>query len=187
MATITTELAFDAVDISANPWVLPKVIPELDGIRGIAILMVLVCHASSWMASDRWRMFLQNGRVGVDLFFVLSGFLITGILLDTRHDKNRTRNFYVRRGLRIWPLYFVFLAVALIAFRKMLPAQPNIWVYVLFIQNFLYLREAGPFLEPTWSLAVEEQFYMVWPWLAFRLSRATIFKVCCAVLVVSPL
>ncbi len=187
MASSTAELLLDHAEVPECTWALPKVIPELDGIRGLAILMVLVCHSSSWMQSERWRILLLNGRSGVDLFFVLSGFLITGILLDTRHDHERTRNFYVRRGLRIWPLYFVFLLVAVTAFRWMLPPQPHLWAYLLFIQNFLYWDGTGPFFQPSWSLAVEEQFYALWPWVCFRVRRETVFKICLAVLMFAPI
>jgi peptidoglycan/LPS O-acetylase OafA/YrhL len=117
----------------------------------------------------------------------LSGFLITGILIETRDDRNRTRNFYIRRGLRIWPLYFAFLMIAAIGFRRMMPAQPHFWACALFIQNFLCLEGAGPVLQPTWSLAVEEQFYIVWPWLAFRLKPESILRLCCVLVAVSPL
>jgi peptidoglycan/LPS O-acetylase OafA/YrhL len=124
--------------------------------------------------------------VGVDLFFVLSGFLITGILLDTRADHNRTKSFYLRRGLRIWPLYFVFLTAAWAGFSRMLPAEPHLWIYVLFAQNFFFFLGQGPFLDPTWSLAVEEQFYLLWPWVAFRVRRETIIKISGCVMLASP-
>ena len=187
MATLTAEFHEISQVDETSAWRLPKSIPELDGIRGLAILMVLICHSSSWVTTEWLRTFLHHGRIGVDLFFVLSGFLITGILLDTRHAPNRTRNFYIRRGLRIWPLYFTFLMAAGLLFRRMLPQSPQLWLYALFVQNFFYFLGRGPFLDPTWSLAVEEQFYLVWPWVAFRVRRETVLKICCVVLFVSPL
>src|SRR5437899_1551206 len=94
-------------------------IGELDGIRGIAVLMVLAFHMFSYsMLHEHWSGFARAimlatmpGWLGVDLFFVLSGFLITGILLDTRNDDRYLRNFYARRALRILPLYYVVLLI----------------------------------------------------------------------------
>jgi peptidoglycan/LPS O-acetylase OafA/YrhL len=168
-------------------WALAKQIPELDGVRGMAILLVMACHLAIWMPVSAARSVLDQGKIGVDLFFVLSGFLITGILLDTRERPRALRNFYVRRGLRIWPLYFASLAVAFVALRWMLPPQFSKLVYLLFLQNFFYFLDTGPVLAPLWSLAVEEQFYLVWPWIALRAKRGTVPKICCAVLALSPM
>jgi peptidoglycan/LPS O-acetylase OafA/YrhL len=121
-------------------------IVSLDGLRGLAILMVMLFHFGQF----------RFGWTGVDLFFVLSGFLITGILLDTRDAQNYFGAFYMRRLLRIAPLYYFSLLVIFFAFRpEGLP-----W-YALYAQNWLSLSipEATHF----WSLAVEEQFYLVWP------------------------
>ena len=187
MATMQYDLVLDPTVALAPKWRLPAAIPELDGLRGLAILLVLICHSAFWVESPGLRSFFGSGRVGVDLFFVLSGFLITGILLDTRNNRRRTRDFYIRRGLRIWPLYFVFLLLAVLLLRRMLPPQLHLWAYVLFVQNFFYYEAAGAVLQPTWSLAVEEQFYAVWPWIAFRTRPRTVLKICFAVLVFSPL
>src|SRR5271169_870729 len=94
-----------------------KHVPELDGIRGIAILVVLVSHFGSTATGDSARLgkFLNEafglGWAGVDLFFVLSGFLITGILLDSKGSGRYFSNFYARRTLRIFPLYFLYVFV----------------------------------------------------------------------------
>lgn len=183
----TAELILERPRASVQAWTLPAQIPELEGVRGLAILLVLICHAAMWLPGSTLRSVLIEGRVGVDLFFVLSGFLITGILLDTKGDRHALRNFYIRRGLRIWPLYFSFLLVAFIALRKMMPSGLAPWVYVLFAQNFVYWANTGPVLDPTWSLAVEEQFYLVWPWVALRVRRETVLKVCCTVFALAPL
>ena len=87
-------------------------IAELDGLRGIAILLVLVHHF--WPTSGVWEQYghlPHLGWIGVDLFFVISGFLIGGILLDTKHEPHYFKNFYIRRALRIFPLYYLFLIV----------------------------------------------------------------------------
>lgn len=100
---------------------------------------------------------------GVGLFFVLSGFLITRILLGTVSSPNYFRNFYIRRALRIWPLYYLILGIAFLtpifSFSHGLPA----WRFVLYIQNFWLMDKAPPILGTTWSLAIEEQFYLAWP------------------------
>src|SRR5437899_7703902 len=81
-------------------------LPQLDGIRGMAILLVMLHNESGIYPSLHLQNVFANGWMGVDLFFVLSGFLITGILLDCRDSESYFRNFYARRCLRIWPLYY---------------------------------------------------------------------------------
>src|SRR6201993_2066847 len=122
---------------------MPKKIPQLDAVRGIAILVVLV-HNLSGFSFPPLSLATNYGWMGVDLFFVLSGFLITGILLDAKGSANYFRNFYARRGLRIWPLYylillFMFVVVPLIRpqdtaeiFQRATPW----WSYPFFLQNF---------------------------------------------------
>jgi len=135
----------------------PAHIPELDGIRGIAILLVLIGHG--------WHRHLTLLAVsGVDLFFVLSGFLITRILIGSFDKPHYFRNFYIRRILRIWPLYFAILAITyltpLFLFSR---AEFPAWRFILYIQNFWPLAGTPSSLSATWSLAIEEQFYLVWP------------------------
>src|SRR5215467_12897780 len=95
---------------SQTAFPIPPYIPQFDGIRAVSILAVFVAH-SEFMRALPHASFLEYGRVGVDLFFVLSGFLITGILLDSKSSPNYFRNFYARRALRIWPLYYLLLAL----------------------------------------------------------------------------
>src|SRR5262245_30388988 len=99
---------------------LPAHIPALDGIRGLAVLLVLYCHSTFIEPGAAFgKVFLATSRIswaGVDLFFVLSGFLITGILFDAKGKDRYFRNFYARRTVRISPLYYVFLVLALLAF-----------------------------------------------------------------------
>jgi peptidoglycan/LPS O-acetylase OafA/YrhL len=183
----TAEVILERDEVPAQVRRLPAQIPELDGIRGLAILLVMICHSAMWLPDSPLLHGLRQGKMGVDLFFVLSGFLITGILLDTRGQPNAKRNFYIRRGLRIWPLYFAFLATTFLLFRRMIPAHISPWAHLLFVQNLFYFSGMGPFLDPPWSLAVEEQFYLVWPWVAMSVRRETLLKICCAVLMLSPL
>lgn len=164
-------------------------IPELDGLRGIAILLVLMFH---YMApegpmppghSGNWHLFLNRlvsmGWSGVDLFFVLSGFLIGGILMDVRNSPNYFKTFYLRRFFRIAPVYYLWIAgyVLLAIFAgQFVQAHSNsgaslqlgwpIYAHFLFLQNLgvvhLSHLTAAWFL-PLWSLAVEEQFYLIAP------------------------
>lgn len=165
----------------------------LDGVRGIAILMVLSCHLSFQgdIVGSSWLMHLVQkvmfaGWAGVDLFFVLSGFLITGILLDTSRAANRWASFYARRALRIFPLYYfaiiaAFLAAPLFPILMPLYPSPTGWFsYVAYFQNW-YM----PLKEPThvilgqfWSLGVEEQFYFVWPACVWFFPRTRLVMTC---------
>ncbi len=150
-------------------------IPQFDGLRGLSILAVFLAH-SEFLKALPYAGFLEYGRLGVDLFFVLSGFLITGILLDSRQAPGYFRNFYARRALRIWPLYYIVLILIRVLAPKIsdsLASQTaHVWPYFfLYVQN-LFPRLPMPFgLEPTWSLAVEEQFYITWP-VFLRVLRA---------------
>jgi peptidoglycan/LPS O-acetylase OafA/YrhL len=141
--------------------------PALDGLRGLAILLVVFLHNFGFM---RYFFF---GWLGVDLFFVLSGFLITGILLDSVSKKRFLKNFYTRRALRIFPLYYLVLAICLFlvpllrypVFDMHYYQQNGLWLAV-FLQNWLYIfkqQTGSSMLLHFWSLAVEEQFYLVWP------------------------
>lgn len=141
--------------------------PALDGLRGLAILLVVIYHNFGFI--NKYFFF---GWLGVDLFFVLSGFLITDILMNTVGNKNFLRNFYFRRILRIFPLYYLGLILFLIVLPK-LPVESGLkyytdnqeWIWT-FLQNWLYIfnpPEQTNTLNHLWSLAVEEQFYLLWP------------------------
>jgi peptidoglycan/LPS O-acetylase OafA/YrhL len=178
-------------------------IPELDGVRGIAILMVVVYHAFHFSVSPMTGFISRlasYGFAGVDLFFVLSGFLITGILLNAKGQAGYFRNFYARRALRIWPLYYLLLllsfgVVPLLAIvahlhsdQAALLSGRNPLVYILLLQNLWYAGSVGPtLLTMTWSLAIEEQFYFAWPWLVLLCSRKKLTYILAAILVLSPL
>ncbi|MBK7319524.1 acyltransferase [Candidatus Villigracilis affinis] len=152
---------------------------ELDGLRGIAILLVIAHHVlkrADYFTANGFLHFITRlslvGWMGVDIFFVLSGFLITSILLKAKDEKNYYKNFYARRVLRIFPLYYAALALFLIAV-KFVPAVaktadttiPYLPTFLLYQQNWLYLFSIYPsaYLSVTWSLAIEEQFYLIWP------------------------
>ena len=162
-------------------------IPQFDGLRGLSILAVFAAH-SEFLRALPHAHFLEYGRVGVDLFFVLSGFLITGILLDTRTSPHYFRNFYARRALRIWPLYYIILTIIFVASSRLGNSfgRPTgqVWPYFYFYAQNLSSHLPIPYgLGPTWSLAIEEQFYLTWPLLVFLLrKRFLAITLVCAVL-----
>ena len=133
------------------------------------------------------------GQTGVDLFFVLSGFLITGILLDSKQSPNFLRNFYARRFLRIFPLYYgalavIYIGAPLLRLAPWVDVSKSLWFW-LYLQNipltFFPASAAGP--NHFWSLAVEEQFYLAWPLIVLATSRKTLLRVVGAAVVVSVL
>jgi peptidoglycan/LPS O-acetylase OafA/YrhL len=173
-------------------------IPALDGFRGCAILAVFFYHFSLPIlatnphgAMTKFVLHvLLSGSVGVDMFFALSGFLITGILLDARSTPNYFRNFYARRVLRIFPLYYLVLTIAFLAMgstsaiRPYVPHQGWLWLYVA---NFAGLKHVSfvPMFDHFWSLAVEEQFYFAWPLIVFLLPRGRLMALSIALMAVS--
>jgi len=182
-------------------------IPELDGLRGTAILLVIVCHyvaSASNHSLGFWPSRVLNalaaGWSGVDLFFVLSGFLIGGILLDARDSPHYFRAFYMRRFYRILPLYYswtlLFAAVVLVAvnfFPGRLPVSfqdlLRLPIQIFFLQNIFIGMPHFQWIwfVVTWSLAVEEQFYLIAPPLIRFLSRRRFVAVLTLTVALAPL
>lgn len=161
-------------------------ITELDGIRGIAAIMVMLFHLPLPLTEVPWltpfRLIFNFGQTGVDLFFVLSGFLITRILIQSRNKEHYFSRFYIRRALRIFPLYYLFLIIFYLTYDWLIGAQPittfGIATYSLYLQNIVPLftdRVVGP--HHYWSLAVEEHFYMIWPFIVWKCSSAGLLRV----------
>jgi peptidoglycan/LPS O-acetylase OafA/YrhL len=169
---------------------IPKYIPQFDGLRGIAILAVLLAHLSR-IESLGFAHYFQYGRTGVDLFFVLSGFLITGILLDSKELPGYFKNFYARRALRIWPLYYGMLFLFFVLFPVLFPkhlflTDRTTWPYfVTYTQNLFYHFNPSIPLSPTWSLAVEEQYYMIWAPVVFLFGRKSLRNILLGMIVFS--
>lgn len=179
-------------------------LPALDGVRGLAALLVLVFHsvlycprATTTFGERLWYLTASFGWFGVDLFFVLSGFLITGILLATRGTENFFRNFYLRRALRILPLFYGSLVAFFFVFRFvtkdtngfawLYERQAWFWTYT---QNWVFVSDHWPapnLLAHFWSLAVEEQFYLFWPLVVFLVSSRALKWVCVGCIMVSVL
>lgn len=170
--------------------------PRLDGVRGIAVIMVMQLHILAVGFVDErlsWLRAVSNfGWTGVDLFFVLSGFLITGILVRSRENpEHYFRNFYMRRSLRIFPLYYAYLLLYfvlviklnLIKFDQSRIAQaseemPWLWIY----GTGLLIAKNGEFLVASinhlWTLAIEEHFYFIWPAIIYFCSPRVVLKIC---------
>jgi peptidoglycan/LPS O-acetylase OafA/YrhL len=175
--------------------------PALDGLRALAFLMVFGFHYLQ----------LPWGWTGVDIFFVISGFLITGILFDSCRHPHRIRNFYVRRTLRIFPLYYGVILLLVVLdpifrwnwswgflawpaylgnwFRFLYPFLPLTYlqsVSVAHMESATFPRVAL-FLGHFWSLCIEEQFYLFWPWIVFWIKdRRRLICVCLACIVICP-
>jgi peptidoglycan/LPS O-acetylase OafA/YrhL len=176
-----------------------RYIPALDGIRGIAILAVILHHCRfllnpSYPFQRVLVKSLELGWSGVVLFFVLSGFLITGILLDSRTSPNYFSTFYARRFLRIFPLYYGYLTLTFVGLRIFHSAvggldplaHINPWWYLTYVQNFRPNTVImDPFLGHLWSLAVEEQFYLVWPLLVLLVRPGALSWICSALVPLS--
>lgn len=149
--------------------------PALDGLRGVAILLVILHH------NFDFSNYFLYGSLGVDLFFVLSGFLITDIILHSMGEPGFLKNFYIRRVLRIFPVYYLLLIVSLFILPPLLKGQVDLDYYVsnqawmwTYLQNWLFIFKepyGSNMLLHTWSLAVEEQFYLVWPLLILWIRR----------------
>jgi peptidoglycan/LPS O-acetylase OafA/YrhL len=183
-------------------------IKQLDGLRGIAVILVLLFHYLNNSYSNSESTYLNQfeisiskitsiGWVGVNLFFVLSGFLIATTLLNNRKSSSFFSTFYLRRFSRIIPIYFLLLLlyfffasyfkyIDTVLFEKPIP----LYHYFLFIQNFVMSSQGhfGPnALTPTWSLAVEEQFYLLIPFLIFYLTDKQLLFCCLLLMSTSPI
>lgn len=185
----------------------PARIPELDGLRGAAIVAVILFHYmadapgySTFGLAYRFRQLFRIGWTGVDLFFVLSGFLIGGILLDARKSNSYFRTFYARRAFRILPMYFLWITLyvvavvlmvrwplgALPAFPATLKLIPMYFVFLPALSGFARVSLAWYWLGPTWSLAVEEQFYLIAAPVVRFLSNSGLLISLLATILLSP-
>jgi peptidoglycan/LPS O-acetylase OafA/YrhL len=171
-------------------------VPELDGVRGIAIALVMSLHFVNNAITptnivERAAVTITNyGLWGVDLFFVLSGFLITGLLVESKDQPGYFRNFFIRRALRIFPLYYSVLLVLTVltpvtvlqAIDPELLEVRQLWGWLwLYLTNIYLAPQSGfsiPYVSHFWSLAVEEHFYLVWPFLIWRLQNRSAMRLC---------
>jgi len=169
-----------------------KYMKQLDALRAFAVFGVLYHH----MVNNKTKLLPFNlGLMGVDLFYVLSGFLITGILLNNKiridnGDETKLvsiKNFFTRRTLRILPIYYLTLLVAYIF--SVPPVRETLWWHICYATNF-YIAYTGSWpgsISHLWSLAVEEQFYLIWPWIILLVPRKQLLAVLIFVVTVGPL
>ena len=175
--------------------------PALDGVRGFALLIVVI-HNTAWISGPSEQLLVKlyaagaaAGWVGVQLFFVLSGFLITGILMDTRRSPDYLRRFFIRRALRIFPLYFVGIAIAVLLAATLAQntdwansVDRYQWAYWTYVSNWTDPFTGGiPGLSHLWSLAIEEQFYFLWPLAVWRTPSHKILRILVALVAAAPL
>lgn len=168
-------------------------VPSLDGVRGLAIALVVIYHTTNLplvtTVDHVWSRLSMLGWSGVTLFFVLSGYLITGILFDAKGDRHFFRNFYARRTVRIFPLYYgvVFFSLVLLPhiphpkMQRFGQVTGEEWWYWTYLSNFLvakYERFRHGILDVSWSLSIEEQFYLVWPFVVLLLNRRRLMWLC---------
>jgi len=169
-----------------------KYMKQLDGLRAMAVLAVLWTH---YLPEEYWLFGIYWGGYGVRLFFVLSGFLITGILLKSRQyviqgkqcSLFALRQFYIRRFLRIFPIYYVILALAVLMAMPQV-REAIVW-HVSYLSNVFFALQ-GRFYGSAghlWSLAVEEQFYLLWPWFILFLPRRWLLPTIIIFIGVAPL
>lgn len=179
-------------------------LPGLDGVRGLAILLVMLSHfivvGNNLGTGTPISRLLHSGYLGVDLFFVLSGFLITGILIDSKSSPNYFGTFYMRRALRIFPLYYGLLAVSWLTVvfitpedKPLLTGNDSMAWYWLYASNIGMAVKGDWLASPTWvglghfwSLAVEEQFYLVWPLVAYLTPTKRLKQLCVVMVIASP-
>jgi peptidoglycan/LPS O-acetylase OafA/YrhL len=175
---------------------MEKHVPQLDGFRALACLLVLTVHLWHYpQGYDALNRLIGGGWIGVDLFFVLSGFLITRILLAARDSATYYRDFYGRRTLRIFPLYYAFLAFIFLLLPHVSHTADLARVeheqgwYWLYAANFLIAATGWPLamLQGTWSLAVEEQFYLIWPNVVRHSSIRQLRGICVFLIVACPI
>ncbi|MEO5904882.1 MAG: acyltransferase [Gemmatimonadaceae bacterium] len=165
-------------------------LPALDSLRGFAALFVMMYHITMQATPQSapaiaFKQLFSLGWTGVDLFFVLSGFLITGLLVAAKGSTNYFRVFYARRALRILPLYYATLIVLFgvplfvtLPNDFVLSFRDQIWFWT-YLQNFHWLgAKFSGLTGPLWSLAIEEQFYLVWPLLILLASRRQALWIC---------
>lgn len=174
--------------------------PGLDGVRGLAIIGVMAVHflhvtSTHNLLEKVVTTVASYGVLGVDLFFVLSGFLITGILIDCKGTPNYFRNFYARRTLRIFPLYFGVLALLFQVLPLFIQLDPHlevarekqVWLWT-YTANFLISKTGTWSLGPVshfWTLAIEEHFYIFWPLVVFLAKPRLMERICVGVIIMA--
>lgn len=166
-------------------------IKSLDGLRALSIVLVVIFHSNLYLDTQYVggvvSLIISKLGMGVNFFFLISGFLITGILLDTREHVHYFKNFFFRRVLRIFPLYYLLLLFAFVILPQFDHPKLEKWsdtdptLFWLYLSNF-YIASVGKFnhglVDLSWSLSIEEQFYLIWPWVVLFINPKNLKKVC---------
>jgi peptidoglycan/LPS O-acetylase OafA/YrhL len=171
----------------------PHRIPSLDGCRAISILLVILAHLCDTPAFQPFdpyaRLMFHFGPFGVEVFFVISGFIITTLLLNEERRNGRVsiKRFYIRRAFKIWPVAYAYLlVVAVLAWNHVISVAPHYFFYAgTFLMN--HVQKTNWFTGHFWSLAIEEQFYVLWPFVFLLTARRGRLICCCLILFVTPL
>ena len=172
-----------------------KYIIELDGIRAIAALCVMLLHFIPMMECTNQivtvlQKYYSIFQFGVPIFFVLSGFLISRILINAKNDSGFFSNFYIKRSFRIFPLYYLICIISLLIIPHLF-AEPikfsEYWPNLIYLQNF-YISFYIPYYGPNhfWSLAVEEHFYLIWPLIIYYVDLKNLKKIIILIIILEP-
>lgn len=164
-----------------------KYIPQFDGLRTFAVLLVLIHH---WLPEEFFINYLPNGMMGVTLFLVLSGYLITRILVEKSGRSEKfvvLKNFYIRRFLRIFPVFYILLLALYIVNFTGFRAKA-LWFFT-YMQNFFFfgIKNFGGGVGHFWTLAVEEQFYLLWPWVILFFKGKKLTNIVLGFIVLAPI
>lgn len=180
----------ESLSAKPDPLIRP-VMPELDSVRGIAVTGVVLLHAfyvpyASSQLSSLPRLFVHAtlyGWLGVNLFFVLSGFLITGILLDSKEKPKYFRRFYTRRALRILPAYYLLLILLAVLHSA---SSAFLGLSFVYLANVTVIFGVAVDYPPLWSLAVEEHYYIFWPAVIYKSTRRRLAIITIAICLLTP-
>lgn len=202
MVLVSDELGVPPVQVTEDAFSMLGRVKQLDGVRGIAILLVLLFHATVFnlpivphnQVDYTWRVLAGWGWSGVDLFFALSGFLITGILLKTKSSPGYYKQFIVRRALRIFPLYFLYLFAAFVVIPKFCQIpdfqtfrhyQAYFFSYMANVAMWQFDLPISFFFSQLWSVCVEEQFYILWPFVVMLVPNRWLPRLAMSMIVAS--
>lgn len=183
-----------------SPQILQRHIPALTGLRAIAVFWVILHNGAfdpsvnlDSIFSKVLALLINTGWLGVQLFFVLSGFLITDILLTAKGKAHFYKHFYARRALRIFPVYFLFLLATFILVKVladpaewMVLADNQKWWFIFYLNNWIQVSQ-NVGLSHFWSLAIEEQFYLFWPLLIMLVDIKRLYLACYLIIIISVL
>ncbi len=203
VSTSDSNLSDESSTITASPSISLR-IGGIDGLRGVSILIVLLSHSSKYLPDFIKNNFIfkaiSTGEIGVLIFFTISGYLITKLLLNEqeRDGEISIKNFYIRRSLRIFPVFFLYLLTLVVIKNTVFPdifseyssilfSALYLWNYKHFLVDFSYQEVNGNwFMGHLWTLSMEEQFYLLWPMLFRRNSIKILTRIVIIIIILMP-